>query len=443
MMSVIMLKRLVAVTVVVLVAVLLQLSCATSAYADFIKAQPINGLWWLIDPSGKPFVSTGVDNVNFYQDFIKDTKECPYATNCLEKYKSQEAWRQATIARLLSLNFNTLGAWSDEKLAQEEGKRSQHLYYTIVLHAADSFEDWNHSGLPDFYDPKFEASVKATAKKLCSPHADDDRLIGYFGDNELPWVNLANPILIQYLNEPLGAPGRLFATTFLKHHYPSFSDFNRVWTTNFDSWAQLEASDTKFTASRSDRVKQEKFEKDCNVFAGFASSQYFEVVERCIKAADPNHLNLGCRFMVFPGIEILRACTAHVDVVSFNCYELNPEKTITKYEATGKPLLIGEFSFRGADSGLPNKRGGGPLVASQKLRGDYFTDYVKNALKSSFVVGYHWFEHADQPKEGRFDGEDSNYGLVSIKDEPYLELTQAMRAANLHAHSMHAKADQP
>jgi hypothetical protein len=420
-----------------------QFSFAAPAHANYIKALPIDGLWWLIDPAGKPFVSRGVDTVTLFQDFIKDTKDCPYAKSSLEKYKSQEAWRQATAARLLSLNFNTLGAWSDEKIAQAENKKRQHLYYTIVLHAADSFDDWNHSGLPDFYDPKFEESVKATAEKLCTPHAEDERLLGYFGDNELPWVSLTNPLLIQYLNLPPGAPGRRFALTFLKHHYASFAEFNRTWSTNCESWPQLEATDYKYTASRSDRDRQEKFEKDCNVFAGFASSQYFEVIERSIKAVDPNHLNLGCRFMVFPGIEILRACSAHTDVISFNCYEIDPEKTITKYEACGKPLLIGEFSFRAVDSGLPNTHGGGPIVATQKLRGEYFTDYVKTALKSPSIVGYHWFEHVDQPSEGRFDGENSNCGIASIKDDPYLELTQAMTTVNLHAQSLHAKADQP
>lgn len=421
----------------------LQFGYSAPAEANFIKVAPIDGLWWFFDPAGKPFISTGVDTVNFYQDFIKDTKDSPYAKSNLEKYKSQEAWRQATAARLIALNFNTLGAWSDEKIAQEETKKRQHLFYTIVLHAADSFDDWSHEGLPDFYDPKFEQSVKETAKKLCAPHADDERLIGYFSDNELPWLTPLNPLLIQYLNKPAGSPGRRFAYTYLKHHYASFAEFNRVWTTAATSWQQLEASDNKFNASRGDKDKQEKFDKDCKVFAGFAASQYFEVVERSIKAVDPNHLNLGCRFREYPGVEVLRACSAHVDVISFNCYDIDPDKTLTRYEATGRPLLIGEFSFRAVDSGLPNKKGAGPLVASQKLRADFFTAYVKTALKFPYLVGYHWFEYVDQPREGRFDGEDSNFGLASIKDEPYLELTQAMKTVNAQAHALHAKADQP
>jgi hypothetical protein len=56
------------------------------------------------------------------------------------------------------------------------------------------------------------------------------------------------------------------------------------------------------------------------------------------------------------------------------------------------------------------------------------------------VVGYHWFEHADQPAEGRFDGENSNFGTVTIEDNVYAELTEAMTRLNAAAEQIHAKA---
>ena len=56
------------------------------------------------------------------------------------------------------------------------------------------------------------------------------------------------------------------------------------------------------------------------------------------------------------------------------------------------------------------------------------------------MVGYHWFEHADQPAEGRFDSENSNFGTVTIKDETYVELTQAMTRVNAAAEQIHAQA---
>ena len=62
------------------------------------------------------------------------------------------------------------------------------------------------------------------------------------------------------------------------------------------------------------------------------------------------------------------------------------------------------------------------------------------ALQKPAVVGYHWFEHADQPAEGRFDGENSNFGAVTIEDEVYAELTETMTRVNAAAEQIHAKA---
>jgi hypothetical protein len=105
-----------------------------------------------------------------------------------------------------------------------------------------------------------------------------------------------------------------------------------------------------------------------------------------------------------------------------------------------KPLIIGEFAFRGADSGLPNTRGAGPIVKTQTGRAVAFERYVTSALSQPNVVGFHWFEHADESKQGRFDGEDSNYGIVNIRDEPYEVLLGTMHRIHDQAEALHRKA---
>ena len=423
-----------------LLALLVALQTAAPANASkFVRVQPIDGNWYFIDMQDRAFISRGVDSVTFDQDLIANTKICPYAKSNMEKYHSQETWRKATGERLLSLNFNTLGAWSDIKVAQESTNKKKPLYYTVILHAADSFDNWNHNGLCDFFDPKFAQSVRTLCEKVCTPLKDDQKLIGYFGDNELYWILPNNPLLLQYLNLDAEAPGRRAAISFLERHYPSFADFNRVWNTDFSSWGQLDAAQ-KIPAGKGNHEAKEQYEKDCDTFANFAATRYFDIIELSIKLADPNHLNLGCRFSAYPGAQILRACAAHVDVVSFNCYEPDPTKTIRKYATVGKPLLIGEFSFRAKDSGLPNTKGAGPIVENQTSRAEWYESYVKNALKAPNIVGYHWFEHVDQPKEGRFDGENSNYGIANIEDVPYEELNRAMKETNLQSLLLHEKA---
>jgi agarase len=100
--------------------------------------------------------------------------------------------------------------------------------------------------------------------------------------------------------------------------------------------------------------------------------------------------------------------------------------------------LISEFSFRSEDSGLPNTIGAGPVVRTQAERARCFRDYVVAALRRPSIIGYHWFEYADQPAEGRFDGENSNFGIVTIEDEVYQELTQTMTTLNAQLEEIHA-----
>ncbi|MCX7600231.1 MAG: agarase, partial [Armatimonadetes bacterium] len=120
-------------------------------------------------------------------------------------------------------------------------------------------------------------------------------------------------------------------------------------------------------------------------------------------------------------------------------YELPLRKL---HEASGLPLLISEWAFRARDSGLPNTKGAGPLVDTQAQRAAKYREYLTALLRMPFVVGAHWFKYADQPAEGRFDGENSNYGLVTINDEPYAEFVAVVRETNQRAYRTRVGAEE-
>ncbi len=58
-------------------------------------------------------------------------------------------------------------------------------------------------------------------------------------------------------------------------------------------------------------------------------------------------------------------------------------------------------------------------MPTQAERALFYDNYVRILMGLPHVVGYHWFRRRDQPKGGRLDGENSNYGIVTIADEPY------------------------
>ncbi len=414
-------------------------------------------MFWLVDPDGGRFLSKGVNTVCFDPDQVRNTHRAPYADTCRKKYGGQHSWRVAVANRLANWNFNTLGCWSDELVASA-GSSPLATTPTIALGASFRLHRPDEV-FPDVFDPAFSGHIRASAKDRCTKRRNEAGLLGTFIDNELYWSpdwRGAEELLTLFLNLPAHRPGRVAAILRLEERYREFSQFNAVWRTPARSWeefgtighveapffrmppgGQNDALEAK--ANQANPVRS-AFSADCDAFVAVVAEAYFQLCVAAIRAVDPNHLVIGSRFGYQPQPNVIAAAGRYVDVVSSNCYDLDASAAIDAYAATGKPCLISEFSFRGDDSGLPNTNGAGPRVASQTERAQCFERYVTAALKKPAVVGYHWFEHADQPAEGRFDGENSNYGTVTIEDNVYAELTETMTRVNATAEQIHAKA---
>jgi hypothetical protein len=183
---------------------------------------------------------------------------------------------------------------------------------------------------------------------------------------------------------------------------------------------------------------------DKDEFLGLAADEYARVTSEAIRRHDPNHLVLGCRFAGYAGDAATRAAGRHFDVISYHAYSPNAplDRLQQIFRLTGKPVMITEFSFKAMDSELPNTKGAAKPVATQQDRADGFARYVEALASLPYAVGFHWFEYRDEPKEGRFDGENSNYGLVHIDFTPWEVLTTRMKEVNATLESRHAKASE-
>jgi hypothetical protein len=433
--------------------------------SGFFRTQKIDGRHWLLDPDGKRFISKGVCSVRYDQDRIQGTKIAPYAASNDAKYGSVGAWREAAARRLFDLGFNSLGAWADAALA-DRSVDGQKLAYCPILDFGAGFvadkthggQAWLHGIFPDVFDPEFEDNARARAKRLCAPLAGDARIIGYFTDNELRWGpdwRGTDELLTLFLALPSSAPGKRAAVQHLSLRHHDIASLNQVWGTSFASFDGL-AVESKVLPpyvmkalweqnQEVERVENHKdprraaFAADCTAFAALLAERYFRITAEAIREADPNHMNFGARFAYVPQRDVIARAAPHLDVISFNCYAFEPMHALDAYGVHDKPCILGEFSFRGDDAGLPNTRGAGPRVPTQADRAAAFETFVARGLRSPWLVGYHWFEHADEPKEGRFDGENSNYGIVNIEDELYEELAGAMKRVNRTADEIHQR----
>ncbi len=396
----------------------------------FFQVAERDGIWWLVTPQGNAFLSKGVNNVSFRADDAPALGYSPYQRAVQDKYGSQEAWAKAAVARLRGWGFNTLGSWSSPSTF------NQNLPYTINLNLATrAGANWLKGAVGDFFSEDFQQNMEAACRQLCEPHAKDPWLLGYFTDNELRWGadwRGKQSLLEEYLRFPEGAAGRRAALELLQQRYKDIAALNQAWGTSLARWEDVTGrEETKGEAARQDQAAWQEL----------VARRYFATCKSAVRKADVNHLILGCRFAGLAPDPVLRGLKGSVDVVSFNNYgRTAPVETLQHiYKLTERPIMLTEFGFKAMDSGLPNTKGAGRPVATQADRAEAFTRYVHGLIDLPFMVGFHWFEHADQPKEGRFDGENSNYGLVTIEDRPWETLVATMTRVNAGLEARHAQ----
>ena len=388
------------------------------------------GVWWLVTPEGNAFLSKGVNHVSFGADNAPQLGYSPYERAVQSKYGSEKAWAKAVVERLRGWGFNTLGAWSSSSTFD------QNMPYTINLDLATrAGADWLKGAVGDFFSEDFQKKIEAACRQSCGPRAKDPWLLGYFTDNELRWGadwRGKQSLLEEYLRFPAGTAGRKAALEFLQQRYHDVAALSRAWGTDITDWNQLTGRQP---------VSGDAARQDQAAWQEAVARRYFVTCKGAIHKADSNHLVLGCRFAGQAPDPVLRGLRDHVDVVSFNNYDqTTPVATLESiYRLTGRPMMLTEFSFKAMDSGLPNTKGAGRPVATQADRADGFTRYVQGLIDLPFMVGFHWFEHADEPKEGRFDGENSNYGVVTIEDRPWDVLVGKMTEVNAGLESRHAR----
>ncbi len=402
----------------------------------FFRTEKIDGVWWFVDPDGHLFISKGVNHVSFQGDHCPALGYSPYNRNVKAKYGSQEKWAEATAKRLKGWGFNTIGAWSSASLFRL-------MPYTLILNmGARSGADWLRGTFPDVFDPKFHQILDNIAAKECAPRKSDRLLVGYFTDNELRWGpdwRSTRHLLDDYLLLlPQEAPGKKALIEFFRKRYPNIEAFSSAWGLNLSSWEEVMKL-TELSPAPSDEVEKRRL-ADRLDFLRVIAREYFRACHDAIRKHDPNHLILGVRFAGYAPRPVVELMGKFVDVVSFNWYGFEPPTKILSelHQITGNPVMITEFSFKAMDSGLPNTRGAGKPVSTQKDRADNFERFVKALMKLPYCVGYHWFQWSDQPAQGRFDGENSNYGLVKENDEPWELLTESMTEVNSKVEMIHA-----
>jgi uncharacterized protein (TIGR03437 family) len=179
----------------------------------------------------------------------------------------------------------------------------------------------------------------------------------------------------------------------------------------------------------------------------FYEQNYYATLYQTVKAIDPNHLYLGNWILprTYPADWPIIA--ANCDVIGFDFYSLsfNDPAVQQLIQSTGKPVLIGEFSYPATYGGLRgfgSQKYSGPLADSAS--GDLYAQWLHDTSANPYVVGVEWFEYRDEAVSGRGNnngesnvssalvlGENYAFGMIDVTDRPKYELVSKVRSANI------------
>ncbi len=413
----------------------------------FFGKREEGGRWWLVDPDGYAFWSTGLDcvrvdceaRVDGLESALKWLPELPeyadamtrgegrrtsakyvnyLAANMIRVFGREgwkEKWAQVALGEMKRLRFNTVGNWSDYQYAA----KAQFPYVRPM-----SFNGRRcgtvYRDFPDVFHAGFEADTAEYAAPL-KETAEDKAFVGYFLMNEPTWA----------FSSELPAAGMLYGTDvcasrvelakWLRARREGDAALSKAWG--------LETTFERVARGKWQGVLTKEAQEDLREFSVVMAERYFQGISKACKQVDPNHLNLGMRWAGIPPEWAVRGMKSF-DVFSLNCYRQKlPRETAEQVHSMLRmPVLVGEWHFGALDVGLPST--GLMHVRTQADRAKAYRVYVEDAAAGPYCVGAHWFTMYDESALGRFDGENYNIGFLDICQRAYEEMGRAAVASH-------------
>lgn len=384
-------------------------------------AKSTDGVWWFLSPKEHPEFLNTVTTVQPIQ-FGREKDGIHYVSSDWNNRSSTDGdlqtWAQKTAARVLNTGFKGLGAWSHPVF------HSMDIPVTRDL----NISTWVPQSARRLYTPEWATTAEAAVAAQVTPLKENANLIGYFIDNELDWSDAGAGPTRFFDHLPTDDPNRREVVSVIRALWPNLADFNRDWSENLNEWSDLDAWQSL------PHEQAHAYGRLASAWLSHMSEDYFKITTTLIRKYDPNHLILGVRFRGQAPREVVRASKNYTDAQSINYYvsdaRLDEQMFRMMYEDSGQPIIISEYSFHSLDgrSGDRNTVGFAAQVLDQKARADGYRLFTTRAARVPYIIGVDWFQWSDEPPSGRAsDGEDVNFGVVDVDDNPYEMLASAIK----------------
>ncbi|MDF2587892.1 MAG: hypothetical protein K0S41_1733 [Anaerocolumna sp.] len=408
--------------------------------------------WWLVDPIGNVFLSTGIDClvpgtdtridiIRPWCSFLPETDSEFFdaieskerfdepmdfynygISNLIAAYGNEtwwENWAKILKMYLYQWGINTIGNWSDIRFI-----KYAKMPYVLPLdvYSTNGYPTTNHKifrDFPDVFAKEYKDAAMDYAKALLE-FKDDPFLIGYFMRNEPAWAFVYDlNIAEEMLANPVITESKKEFVRRMEVKYKSVDTMNTAWKLELISFEELYKS-IYHSSNLSEQAK-----KDLEEFSREMITLYVEIPAKACKEIDKKHLNMGMRYAYITDTSLLCGYE-NFDVFSINSYHISPFAEVEKIGTLlNMPVVVGEFHHGALDKGLTAH--GIKGVLNQEERGKAYRYYVEQGALSKFFLGAHYFQLNDQSCLGRFDGENYQIGILDICMQEYSEMVEAMK----------------
>jgi hypothetical protein len=415
----------------------------------FRVGRSVNGKWWLIDPSDKPFYHMGCTGLNAGGMGGRRMRMPPVAAETAARW----------VGLLRDWDFNAMGSWTTPEFFDKN------MPYADIIDGGYLAEGSLARRFPDVFDEAWRRAYDERCKAICPPNRDNRMCIGYYLENETGFMEMLGPGQRIVANSPAYRPGgplpedRLLLPAepqlntrglgLLQYCLSLQEDraaYKKAWEfvlARHDGKAEAvgKAWGVALTTRQDIRkltaneivLCSDAYVKDHWDFVRLWLEEYFAICVKAIRKYDPNHMILGMRWGGTPHPNVLAVEAKWVDIASRNCYHAEFNDTYTEFHRySGRPVLNGEYSLT-TDSYLivrdPIEPPGGYTPAQrQAVR-------IRQAMDRAFahpgIVGltkYRWHGGGD--------------GLWSGKG-PQMRSVEIVRPGNVRSAYVAANADRP
>ena len=440
---------------------------------DFIHLEKDKGVWWLVDPTGKRFITTGMNHVGeggvLFNEVNKGWMTGKFGADIKGSWgglnpraKNMGAYADMVVENFKDYAFNTIPFHAYSTPLQLYEKRE--IYYVAKIKVQSiSLMQMNRARghrFPDVFAASFRDKLDGLAKRTCTPLRDAKYCLGYayfdmpdlkparrwhrqmFPDRGLvyPWVQDIRALAA-------GAAGKQQWIGILKQNHASASEAAWVYAVDdIASWEDL-AKITSWPIKPNDVTR---VQKDADDMLGALAEKWYGLHHELIRKYDPNHLLLGDKHdvgydksvdMIPDGV--LSAIGKHCDVMMIQYYSFYTDQhnaTLRRlHSTTGLPIINGDHSYSYKTSKHTKIKG--LEVESSAAVADEYRRYMKGAMEDHpYMLGWWYCGYIEQWAPAGTKQLGQQCGFFSPFGEPNTELLSRVKDANENATKWHGGA---